>query len=71
LTDGKASVHLGKLKDAGDVAVEKRFVAQKPQTRYTLTDGGRKALLGYVAHLESLLPPGSVPDRQPTDRRQR
>jgi DNA-binding transcriptional ArsR family regulator len=55
-SDGNASVHLRKLEDAGYIAVEKRFVDRKPQTRYALTDRGRKALLDYVAHLESLLP---------------
>jgi DNA-binding transcriptional ArsR family regulator len=63
-TDGNASVHLRKLEDAGYIAVQKRFVARKPQTRYALTDIGRKALLDYVAHLESLLPPGSISGRQ-------
>jgi DNA-binding PadR family transcriptional regulator len=70
-TDGNASVHLRKLEEADYIAVQKRFVARKPQTRYALTESGRKALLDYVAHLESLLPPGSVPERQPIDRRQR
>ena len=56
-TDGNASVHLRKLEDAGYVAVQKRFVARKPQTLYSLTESGRKALLDYVAHLEALLPP--------------
>jgi DNA-binding transcriptional ArsR family regulator len=55
-TDGNASVHLRKLEEAGYVAVEKRFVARKPQSRYALTERGCKALLAYVAHLESLLP---------------
>jgi DNA-binding transcriptional ArsR family regulator len=55
-TDGNASVHLRKLEDAGYVAVEKRFVARRPQTLCTLTAKGRKALLDYVAHLENLLP---------------
>lgn len=59
-TDGNASMHLRKLEDAGYVAVEKRFVARKPQTLYALTKSGRKALLDYVAHLENLLPPGSL-----------
>jgi DNA-binding transcriptional ArsR family regulator len=68
-TDGNASVHLRKLEDAGYIAVQKRFVARKPQTRYALTDTGRNALLDYVAHLESLLPPGSVLERQPNDRK--
>lgn len=55
-TDGNASVHLRKLEDAGYVAVQKRFVKRKPQTTYSLSERGRKALLDYVAHLESLLP---------------
>jgi len=56
-TDGNAGVHLRKLEEAGYVAVDKRFVARKPQTLYTLTEHGRKALLAYVEHLEALLPP--------------
>ena len=56
-TDGNASVHLRKLEDAGYVAMDKRFVDRKPQTTYALTERGRQALLDYVAHLESLLPP--------------
>lgn len=57
-TDGNAGVHLRKLEDAGYVAVEKRFVARKPQTLYRLTQAGRAALSGYVAHLEALLTGG-------------
>jgi DNA-binding PadR family transcriptional regulator len=37
--------------------VRKRFIARKPQSLYALTDRGREALLAYVAHLESLIPP--------------
>ena len=37
-----------------------RCVARKPQSLYALTKSGRKALLDYVAHLENLLPPGSM-----------
>jgi DNA-binding transcriptional ArsR family regulator len=70
-TDGNASVHLRKLEDSGYITAKKRFVGRKPQTRYTLTESGRKALLDYVAHLESLLPRGSAPDGRPTDGRQR
>jgi DNA-binding transcriptional ArsR family regulator len=56
MTDGNASVHLRKLEDAGYVTVRKHFVARKPQSLYALTQEGRKALLSYVAHLESLVP---------------
>jgi DNA-binding transcriptional ArsR family regulator len=57
-TDGNASVHLRKLEDSGYIAVEKRFVARKPQTLYRLTPAGRQALGRYVAHLENLLAGG-------------
>ena len=60
-SDGNASVHLRKLEDAGYIAVRKHFVARRPQTLYALTRHGRKALLDYVAHLETLLSPGSGP----------
>jgi len=63
-TDGNASVHLRKLEDAGYVAMEKRFANRKPQTTYALTERGRKALLDYVAHLESLLPPAKESERK-------
>lgn len=63
MTDGNASVHLRKLEDAGYVRVRKHFVARKPQSLYALTETGRKALLAYVAHLESLVPAvkGKIP----------
>jgi DNA-binding transcriptional ArsR family regulator len=54
-TDGNASVHLRKLEDAGYISADRRFIHRKPQTRYALTDRGRKALLDHVAHLERLL----------------
>jgi DNA-binding MarR family transcriptional regulator len=62
-TDGNASVHLRKLEDAGYVEMQKRFVARRPQTLYALTPRGRKALLDYVAHLETLLAPDGGPGR--------
>ena len=56
-TDGNASIHLRKLEDAGYVEMQKRFVARRPQTLYTLTERGRQAMLDYIAHLEALLSP--------------
>ena len=64
-SDGNASVHLRKLEDAGYIAVQKHFVARRPQTLYALTARGRRALLDYVAHLETLLSPG--PSRSLTE----
>jgi len=43
--------------------MDKRFVDRKPQTTYALTERGRRALLDYVAHLESLLPPATAKGR--------
>jgi DNA-binding PadR family transcriptional regulator len=37
--------------------MRKQFVGRKPQTLYALTETGRKALLAYVAHLETLIQP--------------
>ena len=59
-TDGNASVHLRKLEEAGYIAAEKRFVARKPQTLYTLNETGRRALIDYVAHLEKLIAKGKT-----------
>jgi DNA-binding PadR family transcriptional regulator len=58
-TDGNLSIHLRKLEDAGYVAVDKRFVARKPQSSYALTERGRAALASYLEQLERLLPPPS------------
>jgi DNA-binding transcriptional ArsR family regulator len=69
-TDCNASIHLRKLEDAGYVKMQKRFVARRPQTLYSLSERGRRALLDYVAHLEALLPPAgggepSQPEESP------
>jgi DNA-binding MarR family transcriptional regulator len=66
-TDGNASIHLRKLEDAGYIAMQKRFVARRPQTLYSLTERGRRALLAYVAHLEALLPPDGGGERSEKD----
>jgi DNA-binding PadR family transcriptional regulator len=39
------------------VAVEKKFVLRKPQTRYRITETGRQALTEYVQALKQLLGP--------------
>ena len=54
-SDGNLSVHLRKLEEAGYVAVEKRFVDRKPQTRAELTPEGRKAWLAYLDQLRGLI----------------
>lgn len=54
-SDGNLSVHLRKLEDAGYVAVEKRFVDRKPQTRASLTEAGRAAWLAYLDQIRRLI----------------
>lgn len=54
-SDGNLSVHLRKLEDAGYVAIEKKFVDRKPQTRASLTETGRSAWIAYLDQLRGLL----------------
>lgn len=54
-TDGNLGAQLGKLEEAGYVAVDKRFVMRKPQTLYRITAEGRAALTEYVEALKTLL----------------
>lgn len=54
-SDGNLSVHLRKLEEAGYVAIDKRFVARKPQTRASLTTAGRTAWIGYLDQLRALI----------------
>ncbi|HWA95167.1 MAG TPA: transcriptional regulator [Terracidiphilus sp.] len=54
-TDGNLGAQLGKLEEAGYVAVEKTFVQRKPQSNYKLTEQGRTALTEYVQALKTLL----------------
>lgn len=54
-TDGNLGAQLGKLEEAGYVAVEKKFVLRKPQTLYRITGAGSQALTEYVQALKQLL----------------
>src|ERR671912_162900 len=54
-TDGNLGAQLRKLEDAGYVSVSKRFESRKPQSWYTLTAGGRKALEGHLQALEAMI----------------
>ena len=54
-TDGNLSVHARKLEDAGYVAVTKSFDGRVPRTEYKLTAAGRRALEGYLGHMEALV----------------
>ena len=54
LTKGNLSSHLSKLEDAGLVAIEKRFVRKKPNTKVALTAEGRRRIAAHWEQLERL-----------------
>ncbi len=54
-TDGNLSVHARKLEDAGYIRCTKSFEGRMPRTEYALTEAGRRALRGYVEHMEALI----------------
>ncbi len=64
-TDGNLGAHLDTLDRAGYVAIEKRFVGKKPQTRVKATPAGRRAFAEHVAYLREILgePPGKEAPR--------
>jgi DNA-binding MarR family transcriptional regulator len=55
LTDGNLSVHARKLEEAGYVECTKSFEGRMPRTEFALTSEGRRALLTYLNHMESLI----------------
>ena len=55
ITDGNLSVHARKLEDAGYVECRKGFAGRVPRTDYRLTVAGRRALDGYLDHMETLI----------------
>jgi DNA-binding HxlR family transcriptional regulator len=55
ITDGNLSVHARKLEDAGYITCNKYFDGRVPKTEYKLTTAGRRALEGYLNHMETLI----------------
>jgi DNA-binding transcriptional ArsR family regulator len=55
LTKGNLSSHLGKLEEAGYVAIEKTFRGKIPLTLASLTPAGRAALKQYRKTMNGLL----------------
>ncbi len=54
-SDGNLSVHARKLEDAGYVTCRKGFEGRVPRTEYRITAAGRRALEGYLGHMEALI----------------
>ena len=55
LTWGNLSTHLGKLEEAGYVAIEKTFKGKKPHTMIRLTGEGRAAFREYKHNMQSIM----------------
>jgi DNA-binding MarR family transcriptional regulator len=55
LTDGNLSRHLAILQEAGLVAIEKGYRANRPQTRVRITAEGRARYLEYLDVLEQVV----------------
>jgi DNA-binding MarR family transcriptional regulator len=54
-TDGNISVHTRKLEEAEYITCTKSFQGRVPKTEYRLTAAGRRALEGYLDHMEALI----------------
>jgi len=54
-SDGNLSVHARKLEDAGYIHCMKSFSGRMPKTEYRLAAAGRRALEGYLDHMEALI----------------
>ena len=54
LTKGNLSSHLGKLENAGLVAIEKEFIGKIPNTRVGITKTGRTAVERHWKRLDQL-----------------
>jgi len=54
-TQGNLSVHLKKLEEAGFIAIDKSFKANKPLTRVSITREDRAAFSAYLDAIGSLI----------------
>lgn len=55
ITDGNLSVHARRLEEAGYLECLKSFEGRVPRTEYRLTTAGKRALQGYLDHMEALI----------------
>ena len=53
-TDGVLSVHIKKLEQAGYVKIKKRFINNKPNTRYQISSKGKNELLEYIKEMKEV-----------------
>lgn len=55
VTDGNLASHLKALEKEEYLSVNKTFVDRKPNTRYTITQKGKKAFMKHLEALENLI----------------
>lgn len=55
LTWGNLATHLGKLEEAGYIAIEKEFRNKKPYSMVQLTSNGREAFRKYKDRLKEIM----------------
>jgi DNA-binding PadR family transcriptional regulator len=55
VADGSLNLHLRTLAEAGYIRSHKAIVGLRPKTTYTITADGRKALLGYLRAMRTLV----------------
>ena len=54
-TDGNLSVHARRLEEAGYVSCAKHFEGRTPKTKFKITAAGRRALEGYLTHMDAII----------------
>jgi len=62
-TDGNLGAHLATLEKAGYVAVDKQPVGKRTRTLVSVTAVGRRAFLGHLAFLKSIVDQARIGDR--------
>ena len=55
LTDGNLATHLRALEEAGYLLVKKEFIGRKPNTTYSVTQGGKDAFHQHLNELEKFI----------------
>lgn len=55
VTDGNLATHLKKLEKEKFIKMEKSFVDRKPNTKYFMTEKGRKKFHDHLAVLEQII----------------
>lgn len=55
VTDGNLATHIKKLEKEEFIGVEKSFIDNKPNTKYSMTKKGKKAFDDYLKLMEQII----------------